>query len=67
MTLPLLWLGVLSALIAAGYWYESSPWRHCRRCGYFWNLKTGKEYNYLPDDADGIVKNRECKTCERMK
>ena len=61
----LFWFIFLLAIVLAGFWYESTPWRFCRRCGYFWNIRDGKQYNYLPPVADGIAKDRTCPTCER--
>ena len=54
-----------NAIIAAAFLMNSSPWRYCRKCGRWWNLKTGKQYNYCPDEADGIVKCRECEQCDK--
>ncbi len=61
----LLFLLPLVAIIAAAFLMNSSPWRYCRRCGRWWNLKTNKQYNYCPDEADGIVKCRECEQCDK--
>lgn len=45
------------------YRVEPAPWRFCRRCGYFWNIRDGKQFNYLPASADGIAKDRDCPGC----
>lgn len=59
-------LFIALCLILAGYLYESSPWRHCRRCGCYWNIKTKRWYNYLPESADGITKPQECDFCKKV-
>lgn len=59
----IVWLVVLTAICLAAFWYESTPWRFCRMCGYFWNIRTGKTYNYLPPEADGICRDRNCPGC----
>jgi len=65
MIFPLLFITILLLIILAGYWYDATPWRHCRTCGWFLNTKTGKEYNYLPAEADGITKPGECEKCRK--
>ena len=63
-TTLLLFLAPLLVIIAAGYAHNSTPWRYCKRCGRWWNKKTGAGYNYCPENCDGIVKTRECGSCE---
>ena len=65
MIFPLLFILALVLIILAGYWYESTPWRYCPRCGYYWNMNTGKQQNYMPNECDGICKQRVCEECEK--
>lgn len=65
MIIYLLWFAALAAIILAAYWFESTPWRYCRRCGYYWNKKTNRSQNYCPRECDGIVRIEDCPQCER--